>query len=356
MIVLTVLSCNALTRSLPVSSPESPFVPTRPSNPQTNPTSANQPLSPPLADTPSEVPTSQGLDNVQSPCEANKWRIIAVSKYEQSSSPGLKKVYVQFAVENGSPIWGELDFYKAFDNPPYANTEGGFTYPGKFESGGRWSGGAIRMTPREVPSGLTISGGGWGDNSKFSEGLFMSFEVAETQKSLSITFPYVAVLCYQPNGALVDDITSLTIDVDSDLRQSYDFSGKFESIKSIADGIDIKDVGKLEFLSVTPEPGSSSDFEYLTLRLKFTNASSGYKTAGSIFAYLLGNDGMVYDVSAGFAGIVEFEAGPGLTTEVEFKFILPKNSQSEKFALAIEQVFTESSNEAILVYQIYRIP
>jgi hypothetical protein len=345
ILVMVALSCNALSRLLPISNPatlepESPFVPTTSSN----------------ADTPAdEASTSQVLDNAQSPCGASKWRIIAVSKDEQSSSPGLKKVYVNLAIENGSSTWGELNFYKAFDNPPYATTEGEFTYPGKIESGGRWFGGAINVTPREVPSGLTILGGAWGDNPEVPEVLTLSFEIAETQKSLSITFPYVAVLCYQPNGELVEDITSLTIDVDKDLRQTPDFSAQFEGVKSFTDSIDVKDVGKFEFLSATRELGDSSQVEYLTLRLKFTNASSGYKADGSIFAYLLSNDGLVHIQPGGnFANIIDFEAGPGLTSEVEFKFILFGNA--DKFALAIEQVVTHESYEAILVYQIYRIP
>src|SRR5689334_17701990 len=54
-----------------------------------------------------DVPSNPVI-NPQSPCEASKWEIHAISKLEQPTGNGLKLVFVQLVIKNGSSRGGTL--------------------------------------------------------------------------------------------------------------------------------------------------------------------------------------------------------------------------------------------------------
>jgi hypothetical protein len=300
-----------------------------------------------------EMPTASILD-AQSPCGASKWRIIANAKTEQPSTAGLKLVYVQMLIQNNSSLGGSLLINGGKNDAAIATTEGGFTYPGKLVSGGRLFG-AVSVTPGVVPPGLTMNGGAWYDSPQIYEPVVWSFEVADTQNDILITFPSVSVICTDSNGQLVYDTTSLTTDVGKDISQPVDIAAQLKDIKSIAKGIDIKGLGRLEFIRATRETGGPSEEGMLILRFSFMNGSSGYKASGRIYNYLLDNDGAVHTHEGTFASSIgEFEAGPGQTNEFEIKYVMAKPAKD--FVFVIESIVNIDTSETIPFAQAYKLP
>jgi hypothetical protein len=113
----------------------------------------SQPLDTPVTVTPQAE--SQTLPNVDAelPCDKDKWRIVPVARWDQPGTAGLKNVLVQLAIQNNTSQWGEAAFLGIYQSPIIATTEGGFTYPANFYSGGMLVGGQLEVTPRIVPPG-----------------------------------------------------------------------------------------------------------------------------------------------------------------------------------------------------------
>jgi hypothetical protein len=117
--VLTSLSCNALTRSLPVSdpstsNPESPFVPTIPSNPQANPTSVNQ-------------PESQAPSSSDTQCDGDKWTFGPHAVYRYPEGNGFDFTIVDLAIHNGSDKYWANNLIINYSYI-YITTEDGYKY------------------------------------------------------------------------------------------------------------------------------------------------------------------------------------------------------------------------------------
>ena len=317
----------------------------------------DQLLSSPAATIDSVASPTLGSSDDQSSCDADKWRIIPVARWDQPSGAGLKNVLVQLAVQNNSSQWGEAKFFAIYQQPIFGTTEGGFTYPANIYTGGMIVGGDLLITPRVVPPGLVMGGGAWWNNPQYNAPLVLSFDVAESQKTLKITFPEVSIMCPTSDGKHTVVHIPLETEVNEDIYEPVDNSIAFEGFKSFDETLEIKDVGTIDFLDVTREAHAASGGELLTIRYKFTNASVGYQNTGGISGYLLGSDGVVHlsaTTTAGNTAEGQFDVGPGLSSEEVMQFVVL--NKPDQLALVIESVIAFNSNDNTPVYQIFKLP
>jgi hypothetical protein len=197
-----------------------------------------------------------------------------------------------------------------------------------------------------------MAGGAWWDKPQENSQLILSFDIAESQKILKITFPVISIACTGLNGEKSFPQISHDIEVNEDFYEPIHNSAAFNGFKNLDEGLQINEVGYFEFLDVKREPNDSGG-ESVSINFEFTNGSAGYQNKGGLSGYLLGNDGVVH-LSTTNSSAATFDVGPGLTSEGSMQFLVL--NQPQQLALVIEYVYAFDKVEKIPVYQVFKLP
>ena len=296
--------------SLPSSNPPasnlaSPFVPTLPSNSQANPTSASA-----------------------TQCDGDKWTFSPQDVYRYPTANGFDVVLVDVAIHNGSDrYWGSATIL--FSNI-YVTTEGGFTYPpfnGWYDvpaspsspySGTRYnqynmiSRGTPLMPPGFTALGALGTGGFGGGDPHTVYPYTFGFEVASSQKSLTLNIKDLSTLCYDPQNpeAFGDRFSFLSYSLDDLADHKLPTEIDYPELGS--QSIVVPDKGTFEYTGYTKHNG------FYFLNFSFTNASAGYNTNGYFNTYLVGDDGIFRSPdddgsSSDCPFYLSYDAGPAQT-------------------------------------------
>jgi len=295
---LIALACNALSSALPNSAestlePESSAERITPSVSEVESTSIHQPE-------PNSTPIVTVGSSAQ--CDGDQWTFGPQAVYRYPEANGFDVVIVDVAVHNGSDrYWGSTQLL--FSNI-YLTTEGGFTYtpfdrwydvptsPASPYSGTTYKqSNMLAFNTPKLPPGFTALGGlGSGGLGSGMPGevirFTFGFDVASSQKSLTLNMKDVSTLCYDPQNpeAFGDRFPLLSYSLD-DLA-AYTLPTEVDSPELGSQPIVVPNKGTFEYQGYTKQE------DFYLLNFSFTNASAGYNVEGYFDTYLVGDDGI----------------------------------------------------------------
>jgi hypothetical protein len=322
-------------------------VPTIASSSQVNPTSVIE-LQP--------QPTPFATSATATQCDGDKWTYSPVALYRYPKGNGVDLTIVDVGIHNGSDkYWGSTRIN--FDSI-YITTEGGFTYtPFNYfydipdEPHSPYSGTTYNQYNRIyigtylLPPGFTTLGFVGNDVSSGQESRFtFGFEVASSQKVLTLHIQNLSILCENPNAQYAGDRLP-EVSYPLDKLSSYVLPTSQDYPELGSKPIVVPNVGTFTYKGETEQEG------LYVLHFSFTNANAGFATNGNLgsLVFLVGDDGLFrpYDgyntsLSSSYGA---YDAGPAQTVDIDpVPFKVPANTKNLKF------VFEDQQNK---VYEVY---
>ena len=340
-IISVLLACTITSRNIP---PDSEL-------PDTTESAENEPSSPSL---PTVSPSS--IINDEYICDPESWKIIVANVIQYPIGDGWKFVIVEFALENASVYWGNLNVSNVT-----ITTEDGFVYEPisgylKFpaEPPTRYSGDHFTsdfgsnsfFIHERVPPGFVVKG----DNRGFGRSeqiLNYIFQVAENQQQFIINGKkYVS--CIDDTGESVySSASELTLNLNDVAKPKFQIIvGRGGNIEPLLNNpIELSGAGTFQVYKIErSHPQYNEDFNAIYLYYTFTNGNQGYEVRDSITGYIIGDDGMIKvygcpqtcDTADGQYGGGSLRAGPGQTTEGIYGLPVPPNVRNLMFILEWE--------------------
>jgi hypothetical protein len=338
----------------PASNLASPSVPTIPSNSQVNPTSV-------IEQQPQLTPFATSATATQ--CDGDKWTFAPIAVYRYPEGNGFDFTIVDIAVHNGSDrYWGSVAL--PFSNI-YISSEGGFTYapyngwfdvpasPSSPYSGTRYdqynrlSYGTALLPPGFTTLGVLGSGGFGGGDPHTVYRYTFGFEVASSQKSLTLNIKDIGTLCYDPRNpeSFGDRFPILSYPLDN--LTDYKLPTEIDYPELGSQPIVVPDKGTFEYKGYTKHQG------FYLLNFSFTNASAGYNVKGTFNTYLVGDDGVFRhpDDDGAISDcpffLLNYDAGPAQTvTLCPIPFKIPAGVHNLKFVFQDSDYFTNRAFSA----------
>lgn len=322
LLVLVALSCNTLTRSLPASSPptSNPRSPIEPTSPRANPTSSSQ-----------LQPTATSLAISATQCDGDKWTFSPSTVYRYPEGNGFDLTIVDLAVHNGSDKYWANNVGINYSYI-YITTEDGYNYkpfngdrkipdvPKSPYSGTTYSQSSSGFFQIPViPPSFTVLGtfgvGGFGGGLPGKVYRYtVGFEVASSQKNLTLHINRINILCVNPNYQYAGDkLPELTYSLDDLANYRMPATMDYPSLGS--QSIVIPDRGTIEYKGYSEEEG------FYLLNFSFTNPNGGYSVNGSFKSFLIGDDGFIRSPSddssvGGNCFYNTYNAGPAQTVDL----------------------------------------
>jgi hypothetical protein len=312
------------------------------------------------------------------PCQADKWRlpvdVLTSTAYVHPNwggtppaESGWNYVFVFFAVENNSDLWGSVTINA---NALSITTEGGFTYnPERLAT---WFPADAFVPDRELQTWDAIVGGWWfqpvywinteyfppkfsaqGTVVPYTTQLFGAiegwayipynflFKVAATPKKLTLNISGVKVDCVVQGSKVEGHIPDSVVDLNN-YQKNVVFPTTLPSTKLsdlTSSSIVVPDIGTITITGVELNTGNA------TVKFRFTNANEGADTIGEIHAYIIGDDGYMHGMFGG-----AFHAGPGQTvdgTDLSTMGGIPEDISNLKI------VFEVKSGQGPVFYQVF---
>lgn len=180
---------------------------------------------------------------ITSLCQREKWKILPTGSFEYGLENGWKLLIVQFAVKNGSNLWGTV-----FINPPVISvtTEDGFSSTGQI-------------------------GTGYDQGQEYR--YYFAFEIADSQKKPVVNISNAQVNCIAENGETVNEtLPSVSYSTKDNSKLTFRSSEKFPDLGKQM--LEIPNLGSIQFMSV------SRDATSVVLKFQFKNAVQATKLRG----------------------------------------------------------------------------
>lgn len=319
-------------------------------------------------------------DAEEHPCQGDRWEIIPIAIYQYPMGDGWKVLLIPLAVKNLSELWGEFSGSHS-PTDSYLATEEGYIYrlydgnfpklkgnvqnPYEGDCGPSCWGVRNRVSiatatilpPRFAAKGdNSVAGypGLWGTPDRW---LHLAFRVAETQTQFKLTIQKANIRCIMPDGRweselagpfefdLSSGVGSVAFPFEKETDWVYgDLSSPFEINGA---SLQITEVYRDDYH--TSRDGGLVD-DMVVIGFEVTNLSGGYEASGSIYSYLIGDDGLIRTPGCGRSWLCQsgevfkdpvhtgsFYLGPGQTGEASIGFLVPPSVKNLKFVIADEK-------------------
>jgi len=307
-------------------------------------------------------------------CEIDKWQVvptrIAYLPIEDentngftSSDSGWNEVFVSIAVKNESNEWG---YVKVGAGSLSITTEGNFTYNaygvtggmvGPFTStdqlpfpttwtsqdnwGNYWITPETELDTEYIPPQFNIQGY---QDSLTGQGIpyYFAFKVAATQKKLILHISGPEVDCLIQGDKVTEFLPDEIFDL-SNISQQISFPTTVinSSLPNLGDSpIEVPNIGIITVTNIQRDSGT------VTIKFTVTNSSAGEDTSGTVSGYIIGENGIIFDVFGG-----DFKVGPGQTGSGALIAKIPDSVSNLKFILA-NKIF---GNSGLGIYQAFNL-
>lgn len=290
---------------------------------------------------PAESSSSDAEPDSSSPgadCEGRNWNVVPTDVFEFPIEEGWKRVVVDLAIENASSYWGRITIDPT-QGSALLTTEGGFSYQAEAgnlripaELSTEYSGLNLRanqpINAPYLPPGFRASG----YSERNLDPFLLSFRVAETQTTYTLTLESVSVDCLLAGPeSVTQTIPPVSLDLAKDVRTlSYPSDRPQSEFSGFLAPLYVADVGEFRFTDIRrKQDGGAYDLE---LHFLISNESQGYEISGHVGrdAYIIGDDGVVQrpQVAEG-----RFSAGPAQIVDSTMGFTAGSDTRNMKLVI-----------------------